>query len=136
MPSETTKTVIVTVTFPQSGAPVFVLGGDVNSDGAVVVDANYTDTIKWNLNGNRQGTQVTFQSTPITWVESCGTKTGNTWASPPQVTLNTSTQAQAVIGNTTPHSGQLAYLYKINVAVGSDTYSYDPEVDEPAVPEG
>jgi hypothetical protein len=134
MPNNT-KNVNITVTFPGNGnTPSFNLGGDVNGQGAVVIDHGDTDTINWNLNGNQQGSPVTFSpSNGIEWVGSCGNKVGSTWATAPAVSLVTSTQAQATgIANTNNTPGTTAvYLYKINVQVNGNAYSYDPEVDEP-----
>ena len=130
-----TKNVNITVSFPGGGgAPTFHLGGDVNGQGAVVVDNGDTDTINWNLNGSNQGSPVTFStSNGIEWVSSCGNKTGDTWATPPTVSLVSLTQAQATgITNNNPSTSTTnVYLYKINVEANGVGYGYDPEVDEP-----
>src|SRR5262245_2061548 len=131
----TTKNVNIAVTFPGGGGtPSFHLGGDVNGHGAVVVDNADTDTINWNLNGNKQGSPVTFSpSNAIEWVSSCGNKVGDTWATAPTISLVTSTQAQAtgISNNNATPGATSVYLYKINVQVNGVDYAYDPEVDEP-----
>jgi hypothetical protein len=132
MPSGT-KNVQVTVTFPpgQNG-PQFQLGGDVNGQGAVLIDSDTTDTINWNLNGNGPNGAVTFAATdPIQWVDSCGNKTSNPWQNgAPTLTRVSDTLVQTTDVNTTPHTGTLVHLYKINVVSGGNPYAYDPEVDE------
>jgi hypothetical protein len=125
------KNVIVTVTVRPGQNPAFVLGGDVNGNGAVVVGRGDTATINWSLNGSGPNGTVTFASIPIEWMESCNGKTSNPWPSgPPAVTRTSSTTAQTTDVNSANHAATLEHLYKINVVYGGVPYSYDPEVDE------